>query len=91
MPSTGGGREFGLHVDDQRLGAAALVRVQADLGLQSQAAHEDAQGLGAGAATRGGAGSSGRQSSATSGVRQPRCWPESTAIIWPVTVRASTR
>src|SRR5207302_11273612 len=27
----------------------------------------------------------------TSGVRQARCWPPSTAIIWPVTARASSR
>ena len=88
------GAQFERHIDHQGLQAALLVVVDADAGLNLEPAHEHGQGL----APRFGrlegqrAGGQGQVGYSTmSGVSQARCWPPSTAIIWPVTRDASTR
>src|SRR5690606_9565425 len=69
------------------------VVVDADAGLDLQAPHEHGQALAAGRGGGEGGGDDGthRPCSTMSGVRQARCWPPSTAIIWPVTPGASIR
>ena len=74
----GGRFEIEFDVGDQRLAAAIFVIVNPDLDREGQGAHEYLQNLDA-------------HGPITSGVRQARCWPPSTAIIWPVTEVASIR
>ena len=66
-----------LHVHDEWLKPALFVRMDADGRLDGQAADEN---LGCR-----------RAQAITSGVRQPRLWPPSTASIWPVTEGASMK
>ena len=72
-----------------------FMRIDADLGFDLQATDENlgdqdlvlrGRVLGFGLPRYGH-----RQSPITSGVRHARCWPPSTAIIWPVTEGASIR
>ena len=85
QPSTSAGPRSRRHVDDQGLQPAMLVVVDADPGLDPQPLHEDGQLLAAGRAREDAGGSRRGLHSTMSGVRQARCWPPSTAIIWPVT------
>ena len=81
------------HVDDQGLQPPLFVVIDPDPGLDLQPAHEDAQPLETQRLVRRKRRHRRRLNHAAyswmSGVRQARCWPPSTAIIWPVTIRAS--
>ena len=74
-----------IDIDADLLGAAFLLAVDADMGRQFQVADEDMADV----ARR--AGEIGHSVTCTSAVCQIRCWPPSTASIWPVTAGASSR
>src|SRR5437016_507484 len=68
------------NVDAHRLQLALLVAMHADSRQELEVANKDDHFPAVHSITP-----------VTSGVRQARCWPPSTAIIWPVTARASSR
>ena len=79
-----------VNIDADRLHPPLLVAIDADMGQQFQVTDEDM------AQPAGGTGDAGsfylaHSFTPTSGVCQIRCWPPSTAIIWPVTASASRR
>src|SRR5581483_1745883 len=77
-----------VHIDAYRLGSALFLAIDTNMGRQFQVADEDV------ANAAGGAGEIGwlaHSPTVTSGVCQIRCWPPSTASIWPVTASADSR
>ena len=75
-----------VHIDTHLLGAAFFLAVDPDIGRQFQVADEDMADV----AHRAGVGNA-HSFTCTSAVCQIRCWPPSTASIWPVTAGASSR
>ena len=79
-----------IHIEAHRLRFAFFVTIDADLDLQFQIADKNmADGLRRTGDTRGFGFF--HSMPCTSGVCQIRCWPPSTAIIWPVTDGAPSR
>ena len=74
-----------IEIDPHRLHLADLMAMHADLRRQFQVADKDM------ADAARGVGEFGHSDTRTSGVCQIRCWPPSTAIIWPVTASAPSR
>src|SRR6185312_16548625 len=79
-----------IDIDAYRLGAAFFLAVDTDMGRQLQIADKDMADAADGAGEARGFDLA-HSPPCTSGVCQIRCWPPSTASIWPVTASASSR